>query len=164
MALLIYRPQFAAAIFGLTREEIATVNEFYRLKSLYDLRSTIADSMFEFAAYENPEQDLDALYERVVSKYLRVSMHGGKTWAFDRFYSSGPIYLQSYVLAEMVGRQVHHALAAKFGEQWGPAAGGYLREKFFSRGGRLTLDEIMQQGTGEALTDKYLIDALASKP
>ena len=163
MALMIYRPQFAAAVFGLTREEIARVNKWYRLKSLYDLRSTIADSMFEFAAYENPEQDLDALYERVVSKYLGVSMHGGKTWAFDPFYSSGPIYLQSYVLAEMVGRQVHHALAAKFSEQWGPAAGGYLREKFFSRGGRLTLDEIMQQGTGEALTDKYLIDALALK-
>jgi oligoendopeptidase F len=161
VSLMIYRPQFAGAVFGLTPEEIASVNESYRLKSLYDMRSTIADSMFEFAFYRNPGQDLSALCDRISSKYLGVSMHGGKTWAFDPFYSSGPIYLQSYVLAEMVGRQVHHALTRRFGEQWGSDAGAFLKEKFFVRGGRLTLDEIMEDGTGEPLTDKYLIDALA---
>jgi Zn-dependent M32 family carboxypeptidase len=34
--------------------------------------------------------------------------------------------------------------------------GNWLREKFFVRGRRLTLDEIMQQGTGEPITDRYL--------
>ena len=29
--------------------------------------------------------------------------------------------------------------------------------------GRLTLDEIMQQGTGEPLSDKYLIKALSGR-
>jgi Zn-dependent M32 family carboxypeptidase len=87
-------------------------------------------------------------------------MHGGHTWAFDPFFASGPIYLQSYVLAEMVGRQVHHALGQRFGERWGKEAGDFLKGKFFSRGGRLTLDEIMQGGTGEPLSDKYLIEAL----
>ena len=161
MALMIYRPQFAGSVFGLAPAEITALNEFYRLKSLYDMRSTMADSMFEFAAYENPDQDLAVLYDRVASKYLGVPMHGGRTWAFDPFFSSGPIYLQSYVLAEMVGRQVHHALTRRFGEQWGVDAGQFLKEKFFARGGRLTLDEIMEQGTGEPLTDKYLIRALA---
>jgi Zn-dependent M32 family carboxypeptidase len=61
----------------------------------------------------------------------------------------------------MVGRQVHHALTRRFGEQWGVEAGNFLREQFFARGGRLTLDEIMVEGTGEPLTDKYLIRALA---
>ncbi len=161
MALMIYRPQFAGAVFGLTPAEVTAVNESYRLKSLYDLRGTIADSMFEFAAYENPDQDLAALYDRVASKYLGVPMHGGSTWAFDPFFASGPIYLQSYVLAEMVGRQVHHAVTQRFGEHWGVEAGSFLKEKFFARGGRLTLDEIMEQGTGEPLTDKYLIRALS---
>ena len=160
VSLMIYRQQFAGSVFGLTAQQIKEINESYRLKSLYDMRGNIADSMFEFAAYENPDQDLPALYDRISSKYLGVRMHGGRVWAFDPFYSSGPIYLQSYVLAEMVGRQVHHALSKKFGETWGPEAGNWLREKFFVRGGRLTLDEIMQQGTGEPLTDRYLIDAL----
>lgn len=160
VSLMIYRPQFAAALFGLTSQESTAINEFYRLKSLYDMRSTIADSMFEFAAYDKPDQDLAALYDRISEKYLGVPMHSAKIWAYDPFYSSGPIYLQSYVLAEMVGRQVHHALMQKFGDQWGPDAGTWLREKLFVRGGRLTLDEIMEQGSGEALTDKYLIAAM----
>ncbi len=164
ISLMIYRPQFAGSVFGLTPDEIRTINETYRLKSLYDQRGTIADSMFEFAAYENPDQDLAALYDRIASKYLGVPMHGGRTWAFDPFFSSGPIYLQSYVLAEMVGRQVHHALEHRFGDHWGPDAGAFLKEKFFSRGGRLTLDAIMQQGTGEPLTDKYLIRAMVGTP
>jgi oligoendopeptidase F len=160
MSLMIYRPQFAGTIFALTPAEITSLNESYRLKSLYDMRSTIADSMFEFAAYKNPGQDLAALYDRVTSKYLGVPIHGGATWAFDPFYSSGPIYLQSYVLAEMAGRQVHHTLTRRFGSQWGVDAGAFLKEKFFTRGGRLTLDELMREGTGEPLTDKYLIQSL----
>jgi oligoendopeptidase F len=162
MSLMIYRPQFASAVFGLTPEEITTINETYRLKSLYDMRGTIADSMFEFAAYENPDQDLAALYDRIASKYLGVPMHAGETWAFDPFFASGPVYLQSYVLAEMVGRQVHHALERRFGKRWGADAGAFLKDKFFSRGGRLTVDEIVQQGTGEPLTQEYLIRAMTA--
>jgi oligoendopeptidase F len=140
MSLMIYRPQFASSVFGLTAQEIKEINEFYRLKSLYDMRETIADSMFEFAAYENPDQDLAALYDRISSKYLGVRMHGGKVWAFDPFYSSGPIYLQSYVLAEMVGRQVHHALSKKFGETWGrkPETGCEKSSSFAVDGSRWT--------------------------
>jgi oligoendopeptidase F len=160
ISLMIYRPQFASAVFGMTPAEISAVNEYYRLKSLYDMRGNIADSMFEFAAYEDPDQDLAELYDRVASEYLGVPMHGGWIWAFDPFFSSGPIYLQSYVLAEMVGRQVHHSLTSRFGEHWGTDAGVFLKDKFFVRGGRLTLDQIMKEGTGEPLTDKYLIQAL----
>jgi Zn-dependent M32 family carboxypeptidase len=54
-----------------------------------------------------------------------------------------------------------NSLTHRFGEQWGVDAGNFLKEKFFARGGQLTLDEIMEQGTGEPLTDKYLIRALA---
>jgi oligoendopeptidase F len=162
MALMLYRPEVAGRIFGLTPEQVHAIKERYRLQSLYDLRETIADSMFEFEAYANPDQDLNKLYNRVYSKYLGVEVPADapSVWAFDPFYSSGPIYLQSYVLAEMVGRQIHHALDEKFGPRWGKSAGKYMREKFFSRGGRLTLDEIMKEGTGEPLTAKYLIEAL----
>jgi len=162
MALLLYRPEVAGEIFGLTPQQVQAINQRYRLQSLYDLRETIADSMFEFEAYANPDQDLNKLYNRIYSKYLgvEISESAPSVWAFDPFYASGPIYLQSYVLAEMVGRQIHHALDQKFGKRWGKSAGGYLREKFFSRGGRLTFDEIMKEGTGEPLIAKYLIEAL----
>ncbi len=160
MALMLYRTEVATRYFGLTPEQARLVEERYRLKDLFDLRDTIADSVFEFEAYANPDQDLDALYNRIYSGYIGVEMHGARPWAFDPFYSTGPIYLQSYVLAEMVGWQVHHALDQKFGRAWDAQTGVYLRQKFFSRGGLLTLDQIMQEGTGEPLNPKYMIDSL----
>ena len=160
MALMLYRSEVATRAFGLSAEQARLVQERYRLKNLLDLRETIADSVFEFEAYANPGQDLDALYNRIYSRYIGVEMHGTRPWAFDPFYSTGPIYLQSYVLAEMVGWQVHHALDRKFGREWDAQTGAYLREKFFSRGGLLTLDQIMQEGTGEPLNPRYMIDSL----
>ncbi|MBV9483406.1 MAG: hypothetical protein JO249_22055, partial [Acidobacteria bacterium] len=38
--------------------------------------------------------------------------------------------------------------------------GTYLHDKFFIRGGSLTLEEIMKQGTAEGLKAEYLIAAL----
>jgi hypothetical protein len=160
MALMLYRTEVATRYFGLSPEQARLVEERYRLKNLLDLRDTIADSVFEFQAYANPDQDLDALYNRTYSRYIEVEMHGTRPWAFDPFYSTGPIYLQSYVLAEMVGWQVHHALDQKFGRNWDAQTGAYLRQKFFSRGGLLTLDQIMQEGTGEPLNPKYMIESL----
>lgn len=160
MALLLYRDEIAGPYFGLTPQQVRAIQERYRLKSVLDMRETMADSLFEFAAYANPDQDLAALYNRIYSEYVGVDMHGTATWAFDPFYSTGPIYLQSYVLAEMVGRQIHHAVNQRFGRKWGPEAGRYLHEKFFERGGRMPLDEIMKDGTGESLTARYLIEAM----
>jgi len=160
MALTLYRTEVATRYFGLSPEQARLVQERYRLKNLLDLRDTIADSVFEFEAYANPDQDLDALYNRIYSQYIGVDMHGTRPWAFDPFYSTGPIYLQSYVLAEMVGWQVHHALNQKFGRNWDARTGAYAREKFFSRGGLLTLDQIMQEGTGEPLNPRFMIESL----
>lgn len=162
MSLMLYRPEVAGEIFGLTPQQVHAINERYRLQSLYDLRETIADSMFEFEVYGNPDQDLNKLYNRIYSLYLGVDVPetAPPVWAFNPFYASGPIYLQSYVLAEMVGRQIHHAADRKFGKRWNKKTGDYMREKFFSRGGRFTLDEIIREGTGEALTARYLIESL----
>jgi peptidyl-dipeptidase A len=160
MSLLLYREQFARGFFGLSDEQFRALRERRRLRALQGLRETIADSLFEFAAYENPDQKLAPLYNRIYSEWLAVDMHGASTWAFDPFYSSGPFYLQSYVLSEMVATQVHHALEKNFGEKWGPEAGAYLEKHFYTRGGRVPLDDIMRDGTGEPLTAKYLIEEL----
>jgi oligoendopeptidase F len=164
MALMLYRPELATRYFGLTEAEALRLRERYRLKLLVDLRETMADSIFEFAAYENPDRNFVADYNRIYEQHLGVDLHGQPVWAFDPFYSGGPIYLQSYVLAEMVGWQVHAALQKRFGARWDASAGGFLREKFFSYGGRATLDQILEGGTGEALNPDHLIGALKDAP
>jgi hypothetical protein len=160
LTLMLYRPDVDTRLFALNASQAATMKERYRLKSLFDLRDTMADSLFEFEAYAEPDQDLSALYNRIHSKYLGVGMHDTTVWAYNPMYGSDPIYLQSFVVAEMVARQIQHAVDKRFGTSWGKAAGDYLKDQFYSRGARQNLAGIMQAGTGERLSSKYLVEYL----
>jgi len=160
IALRLYQPEVDTELFGLTPEQAKVVAETCKLKEMFDLRSTMADSLFEFEAYAEPDQDLAALYNRIHARYLGVDMHGASVWAYNPMYGSDPIYLQSYVVGEMVARQISQKVDQIFGTRWGPEAGAYLRTHFFSRGASQTLDGLMRDGTGEPLTARYLIEAL----
>lgn len=162
LALMLYRPGVDTKLFGLTAAQSAVMAQRYRLKSLFDLRDTMADSLFEFEAYADPDQDLSALYNRIHAQYVGVAMHDASVWAYNPMYGSDPIYLQSFVVAEIVARQIQHTIDRKFGSTWGKPAGDYLRAHFYSRGASQNLSQIMQSGTGERLTAKYLIDQLRS--
>ncbi len=158
MALMLYRPAVAMKYFGLTKQEVTSTNERYRLRTISDMRETMAEAMFEYAAYASPEQDLAALYNQIYGDIMQMDMHGAPVWAFNPFFASGPIYIQSYAVAEMFARQVHHDAERRFGTEWGAQAGTYLRKNYFSIAGRLTLDEVLKQGTGEPLNPKYLVE------
>jgi oligoendopeptidase F len=160
MSLMLFRPEISTTVYGLSNEEAAALRERRRLESNYALRALMLHSEFELKAYDNPDQNLALLYDKVCSKYLDMDCHESNTWGYDPFYAAIPIYQQNYVLAEMFAYQVHHTLDQKFGKNWGNEAGTYLHDKFLIRGGSLTLAQIMQEGTGEGLKPDYLIAAL----
>jgi len=162
MSLMLFRPEIATRIYGLSSDEAQSLRERRRQETNYAMRALMVQSEFETEAYDNPDQDLDALYDRICSKYLDVDCHRSNTWGYDPYYAAIPLYEQNYVLAEMFAYQVHHTLDQKFGGDWG-RQGGYLHDKFLIRGGSLTLDEIMREGTGEGLTAAYLISAMQAK-
>jgi hypothetical protein len=161
---LLYRPEISVSLFSLSADQAATLAKRYRLKSLFDLREKMADSLFEFEAYADPAQDLSALYNRIHSQYLGVDLHGVPVWAYNPMYGSDPIYLQSFVLAHMVARQIQFTVDQRFGPRWNSTAGDFLRQKFFSRGAERSLDEIMQSGTGHRLDPQFLINYLRNTP
>ena len=160
IALMLYRPEVNTELFGLTPEQASLVEATYRLKMLYSVRNTVADSLSEFEAYADPDQDLSRIYNRVHAKYLGVDMHDVPVWAFNPMYGSDPIYLQSFVVGEMVAHQIEHKTDEKFGRNWGKKTGGYLRTSFYSQGADQTLESLMQHGTGEPPTPSYLIQFL----
>ena len=164
MSLMLFRPEISTTVYGLSIEEARALRERRRLETNYSMRALMVQSEFELEAYDNPDQELDDLYDRVCSKYLDVDCHRSRTWGYDPYFAAIPIYEQSYVLAEMFAYQIHHSMDQKFGRNWGRQGGSYLHDKFLIRGGSLTLDQIMQQGTGEGLTARYLITALKAKP
>ncbi len=157
---LLYRPEVSIPLFGLTSEQAAMLAKRYRLKSLFDLREKMADSLFEFEAYASSSQDLAALYNRIHAQYLGVDMHDVPVWAYNPMYGSDPIYLQSFVLAHMVARQIQHTVDQRFGPRWGAGTGEFLRQKFYSRGAEQSLNGTLQEGTGKSLDPQFLIDYL----
>src|SRR5713226_8002468 len=164
LTLMLYRPEVSASLFGLSRGEAAVLAKRYRLKTLFDLREKMADSLFEFEAYADPGQDLAALYNRIHAQYLGVELHDAPVWAYNPMYDSGPIYLQSFVLAHVVARQIQNTVDQRFGSRWGTAAGDFLRQKFYSRGAEQSLDELMLAGTGKRLDPQFLIEYLRGAP
>jgi peptidase M3-like protein len=164
MSLMLFRPEISTTVYGLSRKEAEELRERRRLETNYSMRALMVQSEFELEAYDNPGQELDALYDRICAKYLDVDCHRSNTWGYDPYYAAIPLYEQSYVLAEMFAYQVHHTIDRKFGKNWGQPGGAHLHDKFLIRGGSLTLDEIMQQGTDERLTAEYLIRAMKAKP
>ena len=50
IALRLYQPEVDTELFGLTPEQAKVVAETYKLKEMFDVRSTMADSLFEFEA------------------------------------------------------------------------------------------------------------------
>ena len=164
LTLMLYRPQVSVPLFGLSTEQAALLAKRYRLKTLFDLREKMADSLFEFEAYADPGQDLAALYNRIHAKYLGVELHDAPVWAHNPMYGSDPIYLQSFVLAHVVARQIQHTVDERFGANWGTPAGSFLRQNFYSRGAELSLDQLMLAGTGKRLDPQFLVEYLRDAP
>jgi len=138
------------------------VAENSRWKTLLEIRRTIADSLFEIEAYAEPDQNLAVLYNRIHAKYLGADMHTAAVWAYNPMYGSDPIYLQSYVVGDMIAHQISHTIDQKFGARWGTEAGVYLEQHFYTRGAEHTMEELVQSGTGEPLTVRYLVDYLCA--
>jgi hypothetical protein len=164
IALMLYRPEVNTSLFALTPDQARTVATTYRLKLLFAVRNTIADSLSEFEAYADPDQDLSASYNEIHARYLGVNMHAAAVWAFNPMYGSDPIYLQSFVTGEMAAHQIEHQVDKEFGRNWGKSTGEYLKAKFYSRGAEQSVDGSMREGTGEPLTPHYLIHFLQNSP
>ncbi len=160
IALMLYRPEVNTQLFALSAKQAGIVGTTYRLKMLFSVRNTIADALSEFEDYADSGQDPSAVYNRIHAKYLGVDMHDTAVWAFNPMYGSDPIYLQSFVVGEMIAHQIQHRTDQQFGRNWGAQAGQYLRTSFYSRGAGQSIDSLMQNGTGERLTPRYLIQFL----
>ncbi|HET6181048.1 MAG TPA: hypothetical protein VFE61_29285 [Candidatus Sulfotelmatobacter sp.] len=164
IALMLYRPEVNTKLFALTPEQAGIVETAYREKMLFSVRNTIADSLSEFEDYADPNQDPSAVYNRMHAKYLGVDMHDAAVWAFNPMYGSDPIYLQSFVVGEMVAHQIQHKTDEQFGRNWDAQAGEYLKANFYSRGAGQSINALMQNGTGERVTPRYLIQFLKDAP
>jgi peptidyl-dipeptidase A len=118
---------------------------------------------FERELYRDPDQDLGALWWRLVARHQRIALPAGSRpddWACKIHVALAPVYYQNYLLGEVTASQLAAALAREIGAPSpavDPAAAGeILRERFMRPGSSMRWDALIAHATGEPLTVDHL--------
>ena len=121
---------------------------------------------FEKGMYENPDQDLSALWWSLVEKYQNVKKPAGRSapdYAAKIHICSAPVYYHNYQMGQLFASQVHHAICRELFNNAEPRSvlyigdkrvGAFMDEKVFNPGKSLSWKELTQFATGEPLTPK----------
>lgn len=164
-------PQWLQDVVGVTeteRKEIEeNVNKSLRLQMLVFSRWSQVMYRFEKAMYENPDQDLNALWWTLVEKYQSLKRPADRNqpdWASKIHIATVPCYYHNYLLGELLASQLHYYMTKNIlkSEDYvnqsyfnKPEIGKYLIDNVFKPGAKYNWDVMIEKATGEKLTAKY---------
>lgn len=121
---------------------------------------------FEKELYANPDQDLDALWWKLVERYQglqRPAEAPRGAWASKIHIVTVPVYYHNYELGVLYASQLHAAICRDLYPGQDPATvvyvgnprvGGYLKDKVCRPGARLPWQEFVRDSTGEPLSPR----------
>lgn len=119
---------------------------------------------FEKGMYENPSQDLNALWWDLVETYQQVKKPKGRSapdYASKIHICSAPVYYHNYMMGQLFASQVHHAIARDVYMNAEPssvlyigdkAIGEFMTAKVFAPGRKLPWNELTKSATGSELS------------
>jgi len=146
--------------FYLSGEDLATQEDIVTAYLPVYLRFLLARSMIEIELYKDPEQNYLELWERVHKKYLFLDKPIGRSEPFTNIiYVSYPIYVQNYLIAEIMSWQIHRVLQDRYGANYvfDKKVGEYLKDGFCAEGEFYPWKTRLKRATGKELdVDGYL--------
>jgi oligoendopeptidase F len=145
---------------GLDAAEVAQAGALTMGPWFAYLRQRSAHALFEYAAYADPDADLDAINAEIEARFLGCTLDGTCRWAAEpnAWYSRYPVYWQNYVLADVIASQIHHDLRRRFGSVWrNPEAVAHIERHYWAPAGALDWQEKLRRGTGEGLSTRALV-------
>lgn len=120
-----------------TNEEIQNrKNIVDKYKCVY-LRYQLYSIMREVELYKNLERNPAELRNELLKKYLFVDNPPKQPWRLANMtYISYPVYIYSYLVADILSWQVHTLLERKFGNDYvfNKNVGTFLKENFYKNG------------------------------
>lgn len=138
-----------------------------RLETLVFSRWAQVMYRFEKSMYENPDQDLNALWWDLVEKYQMIKRPTDRhepDWAAKIHVALYPAYYHNYLMGNLLASQLYYTISKQvLGQEKAfeqsfvnhPEVGQFLVEKVFKPGARLEWNEMIEKATGEKLTAKY---------
>jgi peptidyl-dipeptidase A len=152
------------------RRQIEKVSgKYMQLKQLIFARWAMVMYDFEKQLYADPDQDLNALWWRLVEKYQFIKKPPGRNkpdWAAKIHIPLYPCYYHNYLLGELLASQLHNYIVhdvlklesdknvSYVGQKM---VGDFLRKKVFEVGNLYNWNEMIKRATGEPLTPKYFV-------
>ncbi|HLN26483.1 MAG TPA: M2 family metallopeptidase [Gemmataceae bacterium] len=118
---------------------------------------------FEKGMYENPDQDLSALWWDLVEKYQLLKRPAGRKapdYGSKIHIVSAPVYYHNYQMGQLFASQVHHAIARDVYQGADPdtviyvgnkEVGSFMKKRVFEPGRTLSWNELTKHATGEYL-------------
>lgn len=138
-----------------------------RLEQLVFSRWAQVMYRFEKAMYENPEQDLNALWWQLVEKYQMIRKPEGRDnpdWASKIHVALYPAYYHNYLMGELLASQLHAHICTKILKSENSRleayigrteVGTFLIDNIFKPGRTMLWNDMIENATGEKLTAKY---------
>lgn len=146
---------------NMSDEEIEERKEILDQYAPAFIRYHLYNFMRETELYLHPEKTYDEIQKELVQKYLLVETDEIRTQGIKNIiYVSYPLYLQNYLIADMISTQIHTTLKNKFGEDYAfnKNVGNYLIKNFYGDGEYYDWNKRLIHGTGKPLDiDAYLI-------
>ncbi|MCX7987648.1 MAG: M2 family metallopeptidase [Bacteroidales bacterium] len=165
-------PYWMTEAIGLSKQEAKVISEScyntLRLEQLVFSRWSQVMYRFEKSMYENPDQDLNALWWKLVEKYQMLKKPFNRNepdWASKIHIATVPCYYHNYLLGELLASQLHYYICyhvvndttdiRRVSYYNHPEVGKFLQEKVFKPGMRYQWNEMIEKATGEKLSVKY---------
>ena len=118
-------------------------------------------SFFERELYENPDQDLNQLWWKIVEEVQFVNPPDNMDyphWAAKIHFCIAPVYYQNYLLGELTASQLHHFIEENVSkDMFSKEVGEFLNNNYFFHGGRFEWNEKIEKVTGEKLNPAHFV-------
>jgi peptidyl-dipeptidase A len=125
---------------------------------------------FEKSMYEDPDQDLNSLWWKLVKEYQMINPppeRNAPDWAAKIHLAQYPVYYHNYQLGELAASQLQYYIAKNILKQNDtkevcfankPSVGEYLKTHVFAPGASLRWDALIKEATGGPLSAKFFAD------
>jgi peptidyl-dipeptidase A len=153
-------PKWLEGVLGVPPEESARLADALRAARAAELlvftRWGLVMYAFERALYANPDDDLDALWWNLASRYQLVTPPEGRSapdWAAKIHIAAAPVYYHTYLYGSIVALQLRQALEDSLGGIVDrPEAGAHLRDLLFAPGESIRWDRLVAQASGRSFS------------
>jgi oligoendopeptidase F len=138
------------------------LQKYQQLQMLISARWIITFVLFEKELYENPDQDLNALWWKTVNEIQLVTppdSTDNPDWAAKIHFTLAPVYYQNYLLGELMAAQLQRHIETKISpEIFTKETGEMLLNQFFKPAALYEWNEKISKVTGEKLSPSYFVD------